>query len=159
MHNFASECQDINELSRVVVKAYSELGNYLTPIVTSPGGAFPASPSFLYLHASQIVTSFDSVIGSTAATQLTQIDFYPGLPLLQPSATFKAKLFSIDEELQVTLVRQAEMLVRAARSRKHQRSTTTAVGLVLEDGSDVEANVDGDGKEHRPAKSKRLSDD
>jgi hypothetical protein len=158
MHNYASECQDITELSRVVVKAYSELGKYLTPLVTSPEGTFPASPSFLYLHASQIVVSFDSMIGFTAATQLTEVHFHPGLPLLQPSSAFKEKILDINDELQAALVCQAETLVRASRSRKHQRTMTT-VGRVMEDVSDVEANIDGDDEELRPAKYKRLSDD
>jgi hypothetical protein len=43
--------------------------------------------------------SFDGIIGSTAATELTGVNLHPGLALLEPSSVFKAKLLAIDNEL------------------------------------------------------------
>jgi hypothetical protein len=77
------------------------------------------------------------------------------IPVLEPSSAFKAKILSIDDELQISLVCQAEILLEAANSGK--RRSTTAAGCFVEDGSDVEADIDGE--DLGPVKFTRLSDE
>jgi hypothetical protein len=101
--------------------------------------------------------SFDGIIGSTAATEPTGVDLYPGHFLLEPSSAFKAKILSLDNELQTALVRQAETLLDAAKSGKQRSTTALAAGYFVEDGSDVEADIDGE--DLRPVKFTRLSDE
>jgi hypothetical protein len=101
--------------------------------------------------------SFNGIIGSTAATERTKVELYPGYSLLEPSSAFKAKILSLDDELQTALVRQAEILLEAAKSGKQRSTTALAAGYFVEDGSDVEGDIDGE--DLRLAKLTRLSDE
>jgi hypothetical protein len=100
--------------------------------------------------------SFGGIIGSAAATEPTGVDLYPGHSLLEPSPAFKAKILSLDDELQTTLICKAEILLEAAKSGK-QRGTTTPAACLVDDGSDVEGDIDGE--DLRPVKLTRLSDE
>jgi hypothetical protein len=102
--------------------------------------------------------SFDGIIGSTAATEPTRVDLYPSHSLLEPSSAFTAKILSLDDELQTALICQAEILqvLEAAKSGK-QRGTTTTAAYFVEDGLDVEGDIDGE--DLRLAKLTRLSDE
>jgi hypothetical protein len=63
---------------------------------------------------------------------------------------------SLDNELKADFMRPAEILLEAAKSGK-QRSTTATAGCFVEDGSDVEADIDGE--DLGPVKFTRVSDD
>jgi hypothetical protein len=60
-HNYATSCDNINDLSRFVVQLYARYGTMLTPLICKPANYFREAPSILHLHAEHFVASLDTL--------------------------------------------------------------------------------------------------
>jgi hypothetical protein len=53
-HNYATSCDNVNDLSRFVVQLYARYGTMLTPLICKPANYFRDAPSILHLHAEHL---------------------------------------------------------------------------------------------------------
>ena len=60
-HNYATSCNNINQLSRFVVQIYARYGNMLTPLICKPANYFREVPSFFHLHAEHLIALLDTL--------------------------------------------------------------------------------------------------
>ena len=73
-HNYIKSCNSINWLSRFVLQIYSCYRNMLMPLVCKSVKYFRDAPSFLFLHAENLITSLDMLC-------LDPVQLAPGLHL------------------------------------------------------------------------------
>jgi hypothetical protein len=60
-HNYATSCDNVNDLSCFVVQLYARYGTMLTPLICKPANYFCKAPSILHLHAEHLVASLDAL--------------------------------------------------------------------------------------------------
>jgi hypothetical protein len=138
IHNYATSCNNINQLSRFVVQIYARYGNMLTPLICKPANYFQEAPSFLHLHAEHLIASLDTLCPNPVqeGPKLSH-----NLGLLIPSEGLTTQLDRI-APFQAEIVKVVNALVKAVASR-NKRS--------LEGGG--EGDVDGDTRPKKKAKT------
>lgn len=117
-HNYAETCEDIGKLSRLVVLAYSLLGDtLLSPFTVSvPGGSAPDSASFLYLHQESLVTSMDALCPKAVESRMS---VQPGLSMLTVNSRL-VSMFRVLEERSADICRAVDAVFKDTRKRKKQ---------------------------------------
>lgn len=115
-HNHAETCDDVAKLSRLVVLIYSVLADtLLSPLTVSvPVGSAPDSPTFLYLHQENLVTSLDAHCPRAVESK---IKLHPGLFML----TVNSKLVDMFRQLEShskAICDAADGLSKEMRKRK-----------------------------------------
>lgn len=121
-HNYAETCEDINKLSRMVVLIYSFMGDtLLSPLTVSISGASaaPDSPSFLYLHQENLVTSLDAHCPKPIESRMS---VQPGLSVLTVSNRLVEMFRHLERHL-TSLCKAVDGVFKETRKRKKHAET------------------------------------
>jgi len=140
-HNYATSCDNVNDLSRFVVQLYARYGTMLTPLICKPANYFREAPSILHLHAEHLVASLDALCpdpvhpGPKLSHNLTML--IPGEGLTQ----LLDKVMPFHSEI----VKSVNTLVKMAASRNKR---------TLEEADEGEED---DREDDRPKKKARAT--
>ena len=69
-HNYATSCDNVNDLSRFVVQLYARYGTMLTPLICKPANYFHNALSILHLHAKHLVVSLNVLCPSSPRPEI-----------------------------------------------------------------------------------------
>jgi hypothetical protein len=124
-HNYADACTHINSLSRLVVAIYMEYGEYLSPLVCKPNGAFRESPSFLFLRQEHLIVCLDSLCPNPV--DATTIFLQHGLPLMKPRPGL-VRLINQAKSVDGQIIHNVNFLLKLAASRPKRAADATDSG-------------------------------
>ncbi|OSC97163.1 hypothetical protein PYCCODRAFT_1192056 [Trametes coccinea BRFM310] len=125
-HNYATTCEDVAKLSRLVVLAYTVLAEtVISPLTVSlTGGTSPDSPAYLYLHQENLLASLDSWCAHPVEST---IPLQPGLSMLtvKPALTEQYNRVAAQSSLLCTAVEDLFKETRKRRKRTEKAAPTS----------------------------------
>jgi hypothetical protein len=111
-HNYATSCNNINQLLWFVVQIYVHYGNMLTSLICKPTNYFREAPSFLHLHAEHLIALLDTLCPNPVQEGPKLLH---NLELLIPSEGLTKQLDRI-APFQAEIVKVVNALVKVAAS-------------------------------------------
>jgi hypothetical protein len=121
-HNWATSCESLDSLSRLIVQTYSDLGLYWSPMNASLVETGRAAPTYLYLDADYVLVSLDSFCTRPPSSMIVpSITLTPTQHLLQPPEALRLVAASLREVQRSQPV--ARVVEAIARTPRHLRGT------------------------------------
>jgi hypothetical protein len=155
-HNWVTSCESLDSLSRLIVRTYSDLGLYWSPVNASLVETGRAAPMYLYLDADYVLVSLDSFCTQPPSSMIVpSINLTPTQHLVQPPEALR--LVSLrDVQRSQTVARVVEAI---ARTPRHLRGTDPGQQLSKSSKKrSIELSEDKDGESTSIKKVRRESE-